>query len=185
MRRKTDKEIKKENAVLLIVGILCILTGIFMLTLPLMHTTSYQELTEAQVIIEKFDRYYGGGKFATYDYIVTEDGDVFNVTGEYDRAELSDLLSPGTAATIKYSVNRIFPFKQYAEEMTVNGQTVVTYNNHKPIDWTASVIFCVIFCLLGVAHFIGYCLHIRRNRIMQEKRDARIAKKYGKTDKGE
>ena len=110
---------------------------------------------------------------------------MFNVTGEYSRAELTDLLAPGTAATIKYSVNRILPFKRYAEEMTVGGQTVVTYNNHKPIDWTVSVIFCVIFCLLGVAHIIGYRLHIRRNRIMQEKRDARIAKKYGKTDKGE
>ncbi|MBQ7379375.1 MAG: hypothetical protein IJW70_06795 [Clostridia bacterium] len=184
MRRKSDKEIKKENAMLLVVGILCILVGLFMLTLPLMHATSYQELTEAQVTIKKFDRHYGGGKFASYDYIVTEDGDVFNVTGEYSRAELEGLLSPGTAVTIKYSTNRILPFKQYAEEMTVDGLTVVAYNNHKPIDWTGSVIFCIIFCLLGVAQIIGYCLLIRRNRKMQEKRDARIIRKYGKTDKG-
>ncbi len=184
MRRKSDKEIKKENIVLLVVGMLCILVGLFMLTLPLMHTISYQELTETQVIITKFDHHSGGGKFASYDYIVTEDGDVFNVTGEYSRAELSNLLSSGTAATIKYSVNRILPFKKYVEEMTVDGQMVVTYNNHKPINWTAPAIFCIIFCLLGVAHIIGYCLHIRRNRKIQEKRDARIIKKYGKLNKG-
>ena len=75
--------------------------------------------------------------------------------------------------------NKLLPFKKYAEEMTVNGQRIVSYNNDQPPDWTAIIVVCSILFLLGTGFLFAYRATILHNRKQQQKRDARIIKKYG------
>ena len=183
MRRRTDKEIQKEFNIFLILGIIAILFGIFIVLLPIMPTTPYEEYKEKEVIISEFDRFYGGFNGASYDYILTEDGEKYNVAGEYSRSELSEILIKGTAAVIKYDINDILPFKKYAEEITVGGNKIVSYNDDTPTKSTPHIIFCLFFCLTGAAFLFAFRWQIIQNRKLQAKRDARIIKKYGKRKK--
>ena len=183
MRRKSDKDIRREYNIFLVLGIITIFFGIFILLLPTIPTTPYEEYKEKEVVISKFDRYYGGRYGATYDYIITEDGEKYIVTGEYSRSELTEILVKETAAVIKYDINNILTFQKYAEEITVNGNKIVTYNNDAPTNWTPHIIFFLISCLIGVAFLFAYRWQIIRNRKLQAKRDARIIKKYGSSKK--
>ncbi len=177
MRRKSDKEVRKEFSIFLILGIIAVLSGIFVLLFPVLPTTPYEEYKEKDVVISQFNHHYG--KWSSYNYIITEDGVRYIVTGDYSKSELSELLIKGTAAVIKYDTNKILPFIKYAEEIIVDGNKIVTYNNDTPTNWAPHIIFCLLLCLVGVAFLFAYRWHIIRNRNLQAKRDARIIKKYG------
>lgn len=182
MRRKSDKEIRKECKIFIVLGVISISFGIFSLLLPLMPATPYDEYMEKEVIISEINHYYGY-RSSSYDYIVTKDGEVYNITGKYNTSKLFELLAEETPARIKYDVNKIFPFKKYVEEMTVNDIQVVKYDNDQPINWTFPVIASSICFLIG-AGFLFVCrAFIIRNRKMQAKRDERIMKKYGRLKK--
>ena len=183
MRRRSDKEIKKEFNIFLVLGIIAILFGIFIVLWPIMPTTPYEEYKEKEVIISEFEHFYGGVRGASYDYIITEDGEKYNITGDYSKSELSEVLTKGTTAVIKYEINNILPFKKYAEEMTVDGNKIVTYNNNASTNWAPHIIFCLRSCFIGVAFLFAYRWQIMRNRKLQAKRDARIIKKYGNLKK--
>ncbi len=182
MRRRSDKEIRKEFSIFLILGIISILFGLFILLLPVIPTTPFEEYKEKEVIISKFDHFHSS-KYANRHYIITEDGEKYNVTGEYSRSELSEILIKGTVAVIKYDTNNVLPFIKYAEEMTVDGNKIVTYNNDDPINWTPHIIFCLIGCFIGFIFLSAYRCIIIRNRKLQAKRDARIIKKYANLKK--
>ncbi len=179
MRRKSDKEIRKEFSIFLISGIIAVLFGIFILLFPVMPTTPYEEYKEKDVVISQFNHHYGGIRGASYNYIITEDGEKYNITGDYSKSELSELLIKGASAVIKYDTNKILPFIKYAEEIVIDGNKIVTYNNDTPTNWAPHIIFCLLSCLMGVALLFAYRWHIIRNRNLQAKRDARIIKKYG------
>ena len=183
MRRKSDKQIKKEFIGVLIFGIVAILAGLFVLTYPLIPATPLEEHKEKEIIISQFDYHSGGRYGASYHYIITEDGERYNITGEYNATQLYDVLSKGTVAVIKYDTNKILTFKKYAEEMTVDGNKIVSYNNDDPPNWTMHIIFGSLALLIGLAFLFFYRWEIKRNREMQAKRDARIIKKYGKLKK--
>ena len=183
MRRKSDKEIRKEFNIFLILGTIAILFGLFILLLPIIPTTPFEEYTEKEVVISKFDHFYGGLKGASYDYIITDDGEKYNITGEYSKSELSEFLIEGTVAVIKYDTNNILPFKKYVEELTVEENRLVTYNNDTPINWAPHIIFCLISCFIGISLLLAFRWEVIRNRKLQAKRDARIIKKYGNLKK--
>ena len=180
MRRKSDSDIVIENIGCLSVSVFFIVMGIFAVLLPLVwKPVSYDLLQTKEVVIEKFglDSTYRGG---SYHYIRTETGEKFNISGEYNPKQLKELLTKGTAATIKWNKNK--PFWTYlAEEIYVDGECVVTYDNDEPVaSWPR--------WLLGgassVAGGIGLCFFnfvFKRNRIRQKKRDEKIRKKYGKS----
>ncbi len=183
MRRKNDNQIRKEFISLLIFGIIAIFAGLFVLIYPLLPTTPLEEHKEKEIVISQFD-YHGGGRYgASYHYIITEDGERYNITGEYSATQLYDLLTEGTVATIKYDTNKILPWIKYAEEMTVNGNKIVTYNNDDPPNWTLHIIFGLLTFLIGMGFLFFYGWEILNNRKIQAKRDARIIKKYGQNKK--
>lgn len=183
MRRKSEKEMRKEFIIFLIFGIITILCGLFILLFPIIPPTPYEAHIEKEVIISKFDHFHGVRFAASYDYIITEDGKKYHITGDYIRSELSETLTKGTVAIIKYDTNDILPFIKYAEEIYVDGNKIVTYNNDAPIKWIPHIIFGLLACLVGAASLFFYRWNIRRYRTLQSKRDARIAKKYGQLKK--
>ena len=183
MRRKSDKQINKEFISVLIFGIVAISAGLFVLTYPLIPATPLEEHKEKEIVISQFD-YNGGGRYgASYHYIITEDGERYNITGEYNATALYEILIKGTVARIKYDTNKILPWMKYAEEMTVDGNKIVTYNNDDPTNWTMHIIFGLFALLIGLASLFLCRWEIKHNREMQAKRDARIIKKYGKLEK--
>jgi len=182
MRRKSDKEIGKEFRVFFILGTVAILFGLFVILIPLIPITPYEEYQEKEVVISKFDHFYGV-RTSSYDYITTEEGESFNITGDYNRSELSEILIKGTVAVIKYDTNNIFPFKKYVEEMIVDGNKIVTYDNDTPIDWNPYIIACSLCSFIGVCFLFLYYWQIIENRKLQAKRDEKIIKKYGSLKK--
>ena len=151
MRRKSDKQIMKEFIGVLIFGIVAIFAGLFVLTYPLIPATPLEEHKEKEIVISQFD-YHGGGRYgASYHYIITEDGERYNITGEYSATQLYDVLSKGTVAVIKYDTNKLLTFKNYAEEMTVDGNKIVTYNNDDPTNWTMHIIIGLLALLIILA----------------------------------
>lgn len=183
MRRKSEKEIQKEFIPSLIFGIIAILCGLFVLLFPFIPPTPLDKHVEKEVTISKFDHSIGLRYAASYDYIITEHGKKYRITGDYNRSELSETLTKGTVAIIKYDTNDILPFIKYAEEISVDGNKIVTYNNDTPIKWTPHIIFSLFICLVGAASLFFYRWNIVRYRTLQAKRDARIVKKYGQLKK--
>ena len=183
MRRKSDKQIKKEFISVLIFGIVAIFAGLFVLTYPLIPATPLEEHIEKEVVISSFDLHSGIRGGASYHYIITEDGEIYNITGEYNAPELYELLTEGTVATIMYDTNKILPWEKYAEEMIVDGNKIVTYNNDDPTNWTAHIIFGAFTLLAGAGLLFLYRWEILHNREVQAKRDSRIIKKYGRIKK--
>ena len=183
MRRKSDKQIKKEFISVLIFGIVAIFAGLFVLTYPLIPATPLEEHKEKEIVILQFDFHSGGRYGASYHYIITEDGEIYNITGEYSATQLYDVLSKGTVAVIKYDTNKLLTFINYAEEMTVDGNKIVTYNNDDPTNWTMHIILGLLAILMGLASLFLCRWEIKHIREMQAKRDARIIKKYGKLEK--
>ena len=182
MRRKSDKDIRKESFGFLLSGYICIIFSLFMVLYPLIPQTPYEEYTEKEVVIVKFERVHGSKGSVSY-CIITDNGDKYTLTGEFNSAELTEVLCDGTIATVKCDDNNLFPFIKYVEEMTVNGKRLVTYNNDAPTDWTINIIVFIVSFFAGVGFLIACRKEIIRNRKQQEKRDARIIKKYGKLKK--
>ena len=178
MRRKSDKEVKKEHRITLILGCCFIAFAIFCILLPLVPRTPYEDHLEKEIVVSGFDYHSGGVRGASYYYIITTDGEIYNITGDYSTSKLKESLKEGTQITIKYTENKFFN-RRYAEEIVLNGEFLVKYNNDQPIDWTGSIIFATFSALVGIGFILSYRFFVLHNRKIQAKRDARIKKKYG------
>ena len=179
MRRKTDKDIIKENYWLIILSTLLILLGVFFAMLPhIALDVGYDALQVKDVTITEFKHHHGGYRGSSYDYIRTTDGEKYNLSGDYQRGQLQELLTEGKTVTIKWYKNKPF-WTLLVEEMYVDGERVVTYDNDKPVDWKPPLIFGSCFIALGIGGFFLLRLFVKTNRKMQKKRDERIQRKYG------
>ena len=184
MRRKSDRDIRKENRMVRIIGYICIFLGLALLISSLIPPAAYEDYVEKDIVIRKIYDFHSRGSLT--DYIVSTEGHEYTVTGSYRRDELYKKVSEGAIVTIKYCKNKLLPFNYQLEELTVHGERIVTYDNDRPTTGMETVVLTVstLFSFLfGVILLIldGYLL--RRNRQIQAKRDQRIAKKYGNTPK--
>ena len=179
MRRKTDKDIIKENHWLIILSALLVLFGVFCAIFPhiALHV-SYDSLQTKEVTITEFKHHNGGNRGASYDYICTTDGEKYNLSGDYQREQLKDLLTRGKQVTIKWHKNSPF-WTLLVEEMYVDGERVVTYDNDKPVDWKSPLIFGTCFIALGMGGFFLLRFFVKMNRKKQKKRDEKIQRKHG------
>ena len=180
MRRKTDKDIVKENYCLIILSALLILCGVLCAIHPhIVSHVGYDSLQSKEVTISEFKNHYGGRYSASYDYIRTTDGEIYNISGEYQREQCEVLLTKGKTVSIKWYKNEPF-WTLLVEEMYVDGERVVTYDNDKPVDWKSPLIFGSCFIVLGIGGFFLLRLFVNMNRKKQKKRDEKILRKYGK-----
>ena len=183
MRRKTDKDIIKENYWLIILSALLILFGVLCAIFPhVAPHVDYESLQSKEVTITEFKHHYGGYRGASYDYIRTTDGEKYNLSGEYQREHLKGLLTKGKTVSIKWYKNEPF-WTLLVEELYVDGEQVVTYDNDKPVDWKSPLIFGSCFVVLGIGGFFLLRLFVKANRKKQKKRDEKILRKYGNTTK--
>jgi len=177
VRRKTDRDVVKENTWLICVSGALILLGIFLALWPyLFPSPDYDALEEKEVTVQAL-RHFSGLKGVSYDYILTTDGERYNLAGDYDSEEVYGLLTEGRKATIKWCVNK--PARTLlAGGVCVDGQTVVAYRS-QPDSWKPMLVFGCWFVATGIGGFLLLHLLLKTNRRKQNQRDERIKRKYG------
>ena len=165
MRRKTDRDILKENTWLICASCVLIVLGILIGLWPyIFPEPDYDALEEREVTVQAL-RHFSGVKGVSYDYIVTTDGERFHLSGDYDREKISAQLTQGQKATIKWCVNRPSS-RLLAEEVCVDG---------KPM-----LVFGLWFVATGIGGFLLLRLLVKTNRRKQNQRDEKIRRKYGR-----
>ena len=177
MRRKTDRDVVKENTWLVCVSGALILLGIVLALWPhLFPSPDYDALEEKEVTVQAL-RHFSGVKGVSYDYILTTDGERYNLSGDYDREKAFAQLTEGQKVTIKWCVNR--PARTFlAEEVRVDGETVVAYRS-QPDNWKPMLVFGAWFVATGTGGFLLLHLLVKTNRRKQNQRDEKIKRKYG------
>lgn len=185
MRRMSDKDILKANALLAVFSVLSILTGIFLPFLPvLLPVAEYDELVDKQIVVQSLE-WIQQQRGASFYLVTTEEGEQYNITGSYESAaQLEGILSQGKSASIKYYENKIFFLtKKYAEVVVADGECVVSYNNDE--DDGMWVLYLITACcfLIGSGGICFVVWEIKRNRKDRARRDRQITKKYGSIKK--
>ena len=180
MRRKTDRDIFRENRFLVGMGICLILCGlIFSFWTQLFPHAPYEELLEKQVTLRSLERRRIG---RTRTWCIRTEKGVYFLGGAYDHDTLDALCHQDAEANIKYQIVKPF-FSKLIDEMTVDGVTVVTYTPpaefHMGNWWKDFAMFQMLFTIPGILILLFVWYFVKRNRIQQDKRDRRIAKKYG------
>lgn len=179
MRRKTDRDVLKENDWLIIGSVLLILCGIFFAVLPhILPRADYDSLQTKEVTVTAFGQ-HRGYRTARYDFIRTADGEKYNISGDYKRDELKKILTEGRKVTIKWYRNEPF-WTLLAEEIYVDGERVVAYDNDD-VDWEFALIFGCCFIVPGIAGFFLLWLCVKKNRKIQKERYERLMRKRDKT----
>lgn len=181
MRRKTSKDILKENRALMILSALLVIFGIFCAIAPhMVPRVDYDSLQTKDVTVAALERYRV--RTSTGYRLYTTDGEKYNISGDYRRSELKELVTEGKKATIRYCKNK--PFRTVLiKEMEVDGVRVVTYDPDKPVAWRLPLILGVCFASVGVGGFLFLRFTVKTNRKRQKARDERIRKKYGDAKK--
>lgn len=180
MHRMSDKDIIKCNAFMIIVCILFTLGGILLPLLPvLIPTAEYDELIGKEIVIASVE-WVSQHKGADFHRITTEDGEQYNITGDYAGIDIKEVLPRGKKVSIQYYENKIlFQTKKYAEVIFVDGVCVVRYDNDEDNGvWVLYLLsICCFLTAAGTVCFLRY--QILSNRKKQRKRDQKIIKKYG------
>ena len=180
MRRMTDKDILKTNAFLIGFAIFCILMSLFLPFLPyIFPNAEYSDLMEKDIMIEsvKWIHQYRG---ASFHRITAKDGERYNITGNYDGVDISEVLYSGRNVTIKWYENRFLFFtRQFAEEIYADGECIVRYNNDDPQNLVPLYIISAVLFAIGLLAGWFVLWHIKHNRRKQQMRDGKIIRKYG------
>ncbi len=176
----SDKDIIKSNAFVIIVCALFTLGGILLPLLPiLIPTAEYDQLIHKEIVISSVE-WVSQYKGANFHRITTEDGEQYNITGNYADIDIKEVLPRGKTVSIQYYENKIlFQIKRYAEVIFVDGVCVVHYDNDE--DNGVWVLYLLsVCCFLAAAAAVCFLrCQILSNCEKQRKRDQKIIKKYG------
>ena len=142
-------------------------------------SADYDDLQTKEVTIAAFRYHRGDRSGSNYYYFRTTDGEKYNISGDYDSAELKAVMRTGRTITIKWYQNKPFA-TLLAEEIYVDGQQLVSYDNDEPFDAKPPLIVGSCFFAVGIGGFLLLGVFVRANQNKQNKRDERIRKKYGK-----
>ena len=183
MRRISESEFsKKKKYAYLCSALIVLLAFVLIFALELFPSPEYNELEEKEITISEFrkvHRYKGGSEYKIY----TTDDEIYTLAGNFDYDNAKSILLEGTKARIKYSQNVFFFISSnYAEEVAVNGNVIVSFDNDKGVGTGRIPLVILGVILIGIAAVNLYLRleNVRHLREQQEKRDRRIEKKYGK-----
>lgn len=180
MKRISPKALRKRRMIAWVVLSITVVIALLLVFSPeLFPPPSYDELYEKTVTISSYERtptYRGGYSYRLY----TEEDSTFTLTGTFDHDTVADMLQHGVTATVKGYPN-FNPFLDCAEEVVVNGEVIVKYNNDDPVDRVPLMMLGLLFILVGVGYAVGSLLWTKHRQTLEEKRDNRIEKKHGKT----
>ena len=172
MRKKLQPHQKRFLKTVIIVVVIFLLPYIY-------FQPEYEQLKEADITIEW--TYYSAGR-RTIAFIRTTDDTVFKVGGDISsRADFESKLTPDTNVQIKYyrGIHMVFPMN-FIEELTVNGETIITYNDRQGSVQNICVIVGSLFSIVGFLSYAdsAHLLKKLRNRYRKYKKDQK--KKFKK-----
>ena len=139
----------------------------------------YEQLKEADITIEW--TYYSAGRRTIGSFIRTTDDIVFKVGGDVSsRADFESKLTPNANVQIKYyrGIHVFFPMN-FIEELTVNGETIVTYNNQQGLVRNICVIVGSLVFIVGFLFYAdsAHLLKKLRNRCRKYKKNQKKSDK--------
>ena len=178
MKTTVDKEILKENWWLIVGPVLFILLGIFCIILP-DRPIDYASLQTKEVIVETF-KYHYGAHGSDYHDIRTTDGERYVIKGDYRREQLEELLTKGAVITIKWYESDFGGL--CAEEVYIDGEKVVAYNDDLPVKNNIRLILGVFVVVLA----LGCLCFVRRILVSlteQKMKKEKLSRKYKKKKK--
>ena len=172
--KKRIKEIKRQNIAWLIPIFIGFLMGVHLFLLATFtETPSYENLKSDTVIVEKIKYNNRIGRHSSNYYtLISSDGRVYNLSGEYDIDELREKLVKGEKISIKWFRGNILQDKRmYIKEIVHNGRVLMSYRNDDKS--TRIVLYSSAFLLsfLGIPSVFVY-----RSNVAQEIR--KIPKSY-------
>ncbi len=181
MKRISPKILRKRRVVAWLVLSVSVVIALVLVSSPeLFPSPSYDALYEKTVTISSYEaipQYRGGYSYRLY----TEEDGAFTLTGKWDHNTVAGVLQHGVTATVKGYPHHLNPFLDCAEEIAVNGEVIVSYNNDDPIDRAPLIWLGLLFVLIGAGYTVCSLLWTKRLQTLEEKRDKRIEKKYGNT----
>lgn len=204
MKRITQTELQKKRVIAWgVFAVFIVLAAIVMFADWLFPPRPYEELLLKDVVVEKLEYqhvkpWWCRGRRASREFcLYTQAGEMYVLSGYVDHrfetdenyvvhhyiGPVQDKLIPGAVAQIKYFESSHRWADGYAEEVTVDWQQIVTYDDDVP-PTTGLRIFT--FCLsLGLAAIgalvLKFSLFMIEDRAKKEQmRNRRIEKKYGK-----
>ena len=181
MKRMTKAEMKRRHLIWLLIGIIFVVSGIF---LPVDHFVfphpAYEELQTKEVVVESVDYRSIWGRYYTthYYYIMMSNGEGYRTCGRYVR-EMDERLFPGDRVTIKYHKDRI----NSIDELKKEDEDLVTYVDHYVDGKVFIPVLSVAFLIGGAISIKLYSFGVKNDIRKQENRDKRIKKKYGEKSK--
>jgi len=179
MKRISDEKLKKMKiGTILVFSLIILLAVTICFFSDLFPEPKYDELNEKDIVVSHLTVSYGRG--GNIYRIYTLDGEIYNLTGNFEPENVRNTLVQNTNATIKWSRNRFFLFFDYAEEVRVGDNIVVSYNNDDPIPRSPYFLLSGIIVLIDIAFLLLRFWWIKHLQTLQDKRDKRIKKKYGK-----
>ena len=171
--KKRIKEIKRQNIAWLIPFFIGFLMGVSLFLLATFtETPSYENLKSDTVIVEKIKYNNRMGRRSDYYTLISSDGRVYNLSGEYDIDELREKLVKGEKISIKWFRGNILQDKRtYIKEIVHNGRVLMSYRNDDKS--TRIVLYSSAFLLsfFGISSVFVY-----RSNVAQEIR--KIPKSY-------
>lgn len=168
MNTKVDLEIYKDNWWLIVVPILFLLFGLLLIVLP-NKPIDYASLQTKEVTVETF-KYHYGRHGSDYHDMQTTDGERYVIKGDYSSEQLEDLLTEGTIISIKWYESNFGTL--CAEEMYIDGEMVVSYNDDLPVKSTILLVLAVFAIVLG----LGSLCYVKRTLVTLTEQKSKHAK---------
>ncbi len=171
MRKKLQPHQKRFLKNIIIVAVIFLLPYIY-------FQPEYESLKEAEVTIDR--TFYNVSRRGIGSFIRTTDEIVFKVGGKISsRSDFESKLTPNTIVQIKYYRGvLVFIPMNFIEELTVNNETIITYNNQKGL---VQIICVIAGSLVFMVEFLFYAdsahlLKKLRNRFRNHKKQKKLDK---------
>jgi len=127
------------------IAIVFLLIGIVFFTMfAAFPEPDYKDFKQDTIVIQSLIYIEGSRYSGSYYVIVSEHGTKFNVSGDYDSAELRSYVKAGAKADIKYYWGELFR-RNYLKELTIEGKILVRY-----VDSRRSTILTVAILAAGI-----------------------------------
>ncbi len=170
MRKKLQPHQKRFLKTVIIVVVIFLLPYIY-------YQPKYEQLKEAEITIEWTS--YSAGRRTIGSFIRTTEDIVFKVGGAIcSRDDFEKKLTPNTNVQIKYYRGlHVFIPMNFIEELTVNGETIITYNNQQGFVLKICVIVGSLYFIVGFMFYAdsAHLLKKIRNRYRKQKKKQKKA----------
>lgn len=161
-----------------------VIAGVLFMLLPLIYfRPSYDNLQTKDIRVSSIGSYASGGRYSSLSYyLLTVDGDRYEILGDFTYSELKEALQPNTPVAIKFyrGLNGI-TVKNHIKELSRDGEILVSYRGNEQLE-NQIVMTCIGLVIIGIG-FMYYNWQTDFIRNIRNKR-LRARRENNKPEKG-